>query len=59
MSYEPYSHMTVRPFKGDELMHDEYCDGSTMEPDELNHLEARRVKIIMGTIEESCILYSS
>ena len=27
MSYEPYNHMTVRPFKGDELMHDEYYNG--------------------------------
>ena len=28
MSYEPYNHMTVRPFKDDELMHNEYCDGN-------------------------------
>ena len=27
MSYESYNHTTVRPFKGDELMHDEYYDG--------------------------------
>jgi len=27
VSYEPYNHMTVRPFKGDKLMRDEYCDG--------------------------------
>ena len=26
VSYEPYNHTTVRTFKGDELMHDEYCD---------------------------------
>ena len=27
VGYEPYNHTTVRPFKGDELMRDEYCDG--------------------------------
>ena len=27
VSYEPYNHTTVRPFKGDQLMRDEYCDG--------------------------------
>ena len=26
VSYELYNHTIVRPFKGDELMHDEYCD---------------------------------
>ena len=26
VSYEPYNHTTVRPFKGDKLMHDEYYD---------------------------------
>ena len=30
VSYEPYNHTTVRPFKGDELMYDEYCDESTV-----------------------------
>ena len=28
MYYELYNHMTIRLFKGDELMHDEYCDGN-------------------------------
>ena len=27
MSYELFNHMIVRPFKGNELMHDEYFDG--------------------------------
>jgi len=27
VSYESYSHTIVRPFKGDELMRNEYCDG--------------------------------
>jgi len=27
VSYELYNHTTVRPFKGDKLMCDEYCDG--------------------------------
>ena len=45
MSYELYNHTTVRPFKGDELMQDEYCDGIhygnmmsliTLRRDELN-----------------------
>ena len=26
MSYELYNHTTVRPFKGDKLMRNEYCD---------------------------------
>jgi len=27
VSYELCNHTTIRPFKGDELMHDVYCDG--------------------------------
>ena len=27
VSYELYNDTTVRPFKGDELMRNEYCDG--------------------------------
>ena len=27
VSYESYNHTIVRPFKGDELMRNEYCDG--------------------------------
>jgi len=30
VSYEPYNYTTVRPFKGDMLMHNEYCDESIM-----------------------------
>ena len=26
VNYELYNHTTGKPFKGDELMHDEYCD---------------------------------
>ena len=26
VSYELYNHTTIRPFEGDELMHDEYYD---------------------------------
>jgi len=27
VSYESYNQMTIRPFKNDELMRDEYCEG--------------------------------
>ena len=27
MSYELYNHMTVKSFKGNELMRNKYCDG--------------------------------
>lgn len=31
VSYELDNHTTIRPFKGDELMHVEYCDGNHWE----------------------------
>jgi len=27
VSYKPYNHTNVKPFKGDQLMRDEYYDG--------------------------------
>ena len=50
-SYKLYNHTTITPFKNDELMHDEYCDGIYYgNPTSL---------ITLRTIEESCVLYSS
>jgi len=54
MNYELCNHIIVRPFKGDEFLWDDYCDGircGNRELDELNHFEARRVKMILKKIE--------
>ena len=51
--------MTVRPFKDNGLMRDKYYDEIHCgKSDELNYFEVLHVKIILRTIEKSCILYS-
>lgn len=59
MSYESYNHMTIRPFKGDELVRDEYCNGNNCKnPMSLITL-MRNEKIILIIIERSCVMYNS
>ena len=51
MNYELYNHMTISPFKGDELMLSPFKGDELMlrlfKDDEINYLR---------TIEESCVL---
>ena len=56
VSYEPYNHTTVKPFKSNELMRVKYYD--EIYCGEFNRFKARRVKIILWTIEESHVLYN-
>ena len=60
MSYELYNHTTVRLFKGDELMCNEYCDGIHCESlMSLITLRRSELKILLRIVEESCVLYIS
>jgi len=57
MSYESYKHMIIRPFKGNELMCDEYCDGIHYgNPTSLITLRRDELKLILRTIEELCLV---
>ena len=60
VSYEPLNHTTVRPFKGDELMRDEYCDEIHYgNPTSLITLKRDELKLIWEQLRSCVFLYNS